>query len=71
VGGQFTIEPYAGGIAKHNPELLSSVNEAVKKIKSSGEWKRIYERNLPGVPIPSSPPPVAWQDVYKMQPSGA
>ena len=70
VGGQFTIEPYAGGIAKNNPELLSAVNEAIKKVKSSGEWRTIYERNLPGVPIPSLPP-VAWQDVYKMQPSGA
>jgi aspartate/glutamate/glutamine transport system substrate-binding protein len=71
VGGQFTIEPYAGGVAKNNPELLNAVNDAIKKIKSSGEWKKIYEKNLPGVPVPSNPPPVAWQDVYKMQPTGA
>jgi aspartate/glutamate/glutamine transport system substrate-binding protein len=71
VGGQFTIEPYAGGIAKNNPELLSAINTAVKNIKASGEWKRIYEKNLPGVPVPKDPPPVAWQDVYRMQPSGA
>jgi len=71
VGGQFTIEPYAGGIAKNNPELLAAVNDAIKKLKSSGEWKRIYEKHLPGVPVPSNPPPVAWQDVYRMQPTGA
>ena len=71
VGGQFTIEPYAGGVAKNNAELLTAVNDAIKRIKSSGEWKRIYEKNLPGVPVPNDPPPVAWQDVYKMQPAGA
>jgi putative glutamine transport system substrate-binding protein len=71
VGGQFTIEPYAGGIAKNNSELLTAVNDAIKKLKSSGEWKRIYEKNLPGVAVPSNPPPVAWQDVYRMQPTGA
>jgi putative glutamine transport system substrate-binding protein len=70
-GGQFTIEPYAGGVKKGSPELLKAVNDAMKNIKSSGEWKRIYERNLPGVAIPTNPPPVAWEDVYKMQPSGA
>lgn len=73
VGGQFTVEPYAGGIAKNNPELLSAVNDAIRKIKSSGEWKQLYEKNLTkatGVPVPKDPPPVAWRDVYAMQPSG-
>ena len=70
-GGQFTVEPYAGGVKKGSPELLKAVNDAIKNIKSSGEWKRIYERNLPGVAVPTNPPPVAWEDVYKMQPSGA
>jgi putative glutamine transport system substrate-binding protein len=71
VGGQFTIEPYAGGVAKNSPELLKAVDDAIKKMKTSGEWKQIYERNLQGVPVPKDPPPVAWQDVYKMQPAGA
>ncbi len=71
VGGQFTIEPYAGGVAKNNPELLKAINDAIKELKSSGEWRKIYEKNLPGVPVPHDPPPVAWQDVYKMQPAGA
>jgi len=71
VGGQFTVEPYAGGIAKNHPELLTAVNDAIRKIKSSGEWNQIYDKNLTkttGVPVPRDPPPVAWQDVYKMQP---
>ena len=71
VGGQFTIEPYAGGVAKNNTELLNAIDGAIKKIKDSGEWKKIYEKNLPGVKVPDNPPPVAWQDVYKMQPTGA
>jgi putative glutamine transport system substrate-binding protein len=70
VGGQFTVEPYAGGVAKNNAELLRAVNEAIKKIKASGEWKRTYEKNLAGVPVPKDPPPVDWRDVYKLQPSG-
>ena len=74
IGGQFTIEPYAGGVAKNNPELLTSINDAIRKIKASGEWKKIYENNLTkttGVPVPKDAPPVAWQDVYKMQPQSA
>lgn len=71
VGGQFTIEPYAGGVAKNSPELLKAINDAVKKVKSGGEWKKIYERNLPGVTVPKDPPPVDWRDIYKMQPAGA
>jgi putative glutamine transport system substrate-binding protein len=69
VGGQFTVEPYAGGVARGNPELLVAVNEALRKIKASGEWKRIYEKNLPGVAAPKDPPPADWREVYKMQPS--
>ena len=71
VGGQFTIEPYAGGLQKNNTELTKAVSDAIKKIKASGEWKKIYEKNLLGVPAPKDPPPVDWRDVYKMQPSGA
>ena len=74
VGGQFTIEPYAGGVAKNNPELLTAIDDAIRKIKSSGEWKQIYDKNLTkttGVAVPKDPPPVAWQDVYKMQPQAA
>ncbi len=69
VGGQFTIEPYAGGVAKNNGEFLDAVNAAIRAIKSSGEWKRIYEKNLPGVAAPD-PPPADWREVYRMQPSG-
>jgi putative glutamine transport system substrate-binding protein len=71
VGNQFTVEPYAGGLAKNHPETLAAVNDAIKRIKSSGEWKRIFEKNLKGLPVPSEPPPVSWRDVYQMRPSGA
>lgn len=70
VGGQFTIEPYAGGVAKGNAEFLTAVNDAIKKIKASGEWKKIYEKHLLGVPVPRDAPPVDWREVYRLQPSG-
>lgn len=69
VGGQFTIEPYAGGVAKGNAEFLTAVNDAIKKIKASGEWKKIYEKHLLGVPVPRDAPPVDWREVYRLQPS--
>ncbi|MEA2641167.1 MAG: aspartate/glutamate/glutamine transport system substrate-binding protein [Chloroflexota bacterium] len=71
VGGQFTIEPYAGGLAKGNAELLTAIDAAIQKVKASGEWKKIYEKNLPGVAVPKDVPPVDWRDVYKMTPTGA
>jgi putative glutamine transport system substrate-binding protein len=71
VGGLFTIEPYAGGVAKNNPELLNAINAALKKVKASGEWKRLHEKNLIGVQVPREAPPVDWREVYRMQPSRA
>ena len=37
--------------------------------RGSGEWQRIYERNLPGVPVPGEPPPPDWRDVYRLEPN--
>jgi ABC-type amino acid transport substrate-binding protein len=69
VGGQITVEPYAGGVAQKDPLFLNAINDAIAEIVRSGEWQRIYERNLPGIPVPSEPPPPDWRDVYKMEPS--
>lgn len=62
VGGQFTVEPYGIGLKKGNPELLKAVNEAVQKIIASGDWAKIYEKNLPGSKAPV-PPPADWRKV--------
>jgi ABC-type amino acid transport substrate-binding protein len=62
-GHQFTAEPYAGGVAKGNAEFLDAVNQAIHTIKASGEWTRIYERNLIGMPPPAQPPPADWREV--------
>jgi putative glutamine transport system substrate-binding protein len=69
VGGQLTVEPYAGGVARNDPVFLSALDEAIAEIERSGEWMRIYQKNLPGIPPPSSLPPADWRDVYKLQPS--
>lgn len=62
VGGQFTVEPYGIGVAQGNPELLQAVNEAIRGMIQSGEWGRIYEKNLPGSKAPA-PPPADWRKV--------
>ena len=62
VGGQFTVEPYGLGVAKNNPELLEAVNNALLQTFASGKWAEIYQRNLPGVPVPPLPPR-DWRDV--------
>ena len=69
VGGQLTVEPYAGGVARNDPAFLSALDEAITEIERSGEWMRIYQKNLPGIPPPNSVPPADRRDVYKLQPS--
>lgn len=62
VGGQFTVEPYGIGVAKGNAELLNAVNEALRGMIKSGDWGKIYEKNLPGSKAPG-PPPADWRKV--------
>jgi putative glutamine transport system substrate-binding protein len=69
VGGQFTVEPYAVGIPKGQMDVLDAVNTAMRSIVKSGEWAKIYEKNLGGKA--PAPPPQDWREVYKMKPSGA
>jgi putative glutamine transport system substrate-binding protein len=62
VGGQFTKEPYAIGVAKGNTELLNEVNTALRTIKENGRWAEIYQQYIPGQPVPELPPQ-DWRDV--------
>jgi putative glutamine transport system substrate-binding protein len=62
VGGQFTKEPYAIGVAKGNTELLNEVNTAIRNIKQSGRWAEIYQEYITGQPVPEVPPQ-EWRDV--------
>lgn len=39
-----TGEQYGFGVSKDNPDLLAGINEGLKKIKTSGEYDRIYEK---------------------------
>lgn len=39
-----TGEQYGFGIAMENPELATAINEALQKVKDSGEYKTIYEK---------------------------
>ena len=67
VGGQFTQEPYAGGVKKGNTELLTEVNAAIRDIKQSGRWAEIYKTWI-GTD-PGAVPPQEWRDVYKTAPT--
>jgi len=64
VGERFTVEPYGIGLAKGNQELLDAVNAAIREAKSSGEWAKIYEKNLGTAPT-GELPPEDWREVVK------
>jgi putative glutamine transport system substrate-binding protein len=64
VGERFTVEPYGVGIAKGNQELLDAVNAAIRQAKQSGEWAKIYEKNL-GTKAPAQLPSQDWHELVK------
>jgi putative glutamine transport system substrate-binding protein len=66
VGGQFTIEPYAGGVRKGNTALLEQANAAIRAMKQDGRWAELYRKWIPAEQVPP-PPPADWREVYKMQ----
>lgn len=39
-----TGEQYGFGVSKENPDLLKAVNDALKKVKDSGEYASIYKK---------------------------
>ncbi|MDR3687391.1 MAG: basic amino acid ABC transporter substrate-binding protein [Coriobacteriia bacterium] len=45
-----TGEQYGIGIAKDNPELATAINDALGKIKASGELKQIYDKWIQTTP---------------------
>jgi len=67
VGGQFTQEPYAGGVKKGNTELLTEANAAIRDAKTNGRWAEIYKTWIGTDPTVT--PPQDWADVYKTAPT--
>ena len=65
VGGQFTKEPYAGGLKKGNSELLALVNEVIREAKSSGKWAEWYKTWISPENVPPVPPQ-EWRDALKI-----
>lgn len=64
VGGQFTTEPYAGGVKLGNTELLNIANEAIREAKSGGDWAKWYNMWISEEAAPALPPQ-NWRDVVK------
>ncbi len=57
VGGQFTTEPYGIGVKKGRPDLLEFINAELRKMKTDGRWKAIYDKHLKAVSGSSAEPP--------------
>ena len=47
VGNTFTTERYGVGLPKDS-ERCEDINEAIKEMKDSGEWKKALESNTEG-----------------------
>lgn len=67
VGGQFTVEPYGIGVPLGSKELLTAVNDALRKQIANGGWAKIYEKHLLGSKAPA-PPPRDWRQVSMPKP---
>jgi ABC-type amino acid transport substrate-binding protein len=56
VGGKFTEEPYGLGIAKTSTGFQEFVNNELRKMKTDGRWKAIYNKWLGKIgPAPEPP----------------
>lgn len=57
VGKAFTTERYGVGLAKDDAKGREGVNDAIRKMISSGEWEKSLERNIgsSGIEIPEPP----------------
>ncbi|MGA6166984.1 glutamate ABC transporter substrate-binding protein [Amycolatopsis magusensis] len=57
VGTQFAPEHYGVGLRKGDTEAQRAVNDALRKMISSGEWTRAFNANIgpSGYPLPTPP----------------
>lgn len=44
VGGLFTKEPYGIAVRKGDSDTLNAINEALKTLKASGDYQKIYKK---------------------------
>ena len=58
VGEPFSEERYGIGLKKDDTELRTKINDALKKMESSGAWKEAFDKNLgpAGITAPEPPP---------------
>ena len=55
----FTAEPYGLGFNSSDVDLIRFSNDVLAKMRSDGEWKRIYDRWLAEALGPAPAPPKA------------
>jgi aspartate/glutamate/glutamine transport system substrate-binding protein len=57
VGENLDYNYYGIGLAKGHPEFVKFLNDWLADLRTTGKWKEIYKKNLPGdVPEPPAPP---------------
>lgn len=64
VGAQFSYEPLGAGVPKGQPELLNAINTAIKNLKTSGKWQKLWKTeigNKLGLVTAADPPPDDWR----------
>ena len=64
VGGRFSTEYFAAGVAKNNPEFLEVINQAIKNIKTSGRWTALWKAEIGnkfGISALADPPADEWR----------
>ncbi len=65
IGQPFSDEPYGLGMQKGHPEFVAFVNGVLSRMKTSGEWKANYERNLAAGLTPNQPTPEPPKSIYQ------
>jgi polar amino acid transport system substrate-binding protein len=60
VGPRFTYEPQGLGMSKSAKDLVRFVNAVLERIRTDGEWKRLYAHYIgtriqPHIPDPPAP----------------
>ena len=59
VGDRFTDEPYGMAMSKNAPDFTRFVNAVLEELRTSGQWKKIYDKWLLALLETSAAPPAA------------
>jgi ABC-type amino acid transport substrate-binding protein len=58
-GGEFSQEPYGGGIKKGHTDFVDFVNKVIRAMKTDGRWAKLYDKWIGSVTGTQATPPPA------------